>query len=363
MKFPALLRRPALGVALLALAALGLGYGLGQRAGARSAARSTAPRAAERPSLPAPPQRARVERAAFPIEHAAAGSLRSRSEVALAARVGGRVIELGVDVGERVSAGQVLVRLEADELAARQAQAESQRRAAEVSLKEALQHFERVEALVQRGAATAEELEQAHAARARAEASLGAARQALVEARVLREQAELRAPFEGVVAARHVDPGDLAWAGRTLLEIFDPAALRLEAAVPEGWIAHLPLGAPVAIELGSPARRLAGRVGEIAPGADPRTRTFLVRVPLDDAAGLQPGQFARLVFDGGTREAVRVPEAAVSRVGQLAQVLVEREGRWTRRHVTLGRAGEGWIEVLSGLAGGETIGWGAPETR
>lgn len=345
---------PALVLLLTLAAGLAAGYGLGRL---RPPAAEEAARAAPPGEAPAPDAFARAERRAVPVWHSAPGTVRSRLRATLASRIGGHVLEVAADVGDPVRAGELLVTLESLELEARLAQAESAASGAEASALEALQRFERVALLVERGAAPAEELEAARAGRERAAAALEAARQAEVEARVHLDQARLASSLDGLVAERHVDPGDLAWPGRPLLELLDPRALRLEAAVPEGLIGRLAVGVPIEVEVGSPARTLSTAIGEILPAADPHSRSFLVRAPLPAADDLYPGMFARLRFLAGEREAVLVPARAVLRVGQLAMVLVEHEGRWVRRHVTLGRHGDDLVEVLSGLAGGERIGW------
>ena len=82
-----------------------------------------------------------------------------------------------------------------------------------------------------------------------------------------------------------------------------------------------------------------------------------MRVNLSAAPGVYPGMFGRLRLPVGEREVVRVPAAAVERVGQLETVLLQGDGRWSRRLITTGAAlPDGAVEVLSGLAGGETIG-------
>jgi multidrug efflux pump subunit AcrA (membrane-fusion protein) len=108
-----------------------------------------------------------------------------------------------------------------------------------------------------------------------------------------------------------------------------------------------------------PAARTSvrGTVGEILPSADPQSRTFEVRVNFDPVAGVHPGMFGRLLVPIGDREVVRVPAAAIDRTGQLETVLVQSDGIWTRRLVTTGAVlADGFLEVLSGLEGGETIG-------
>jgi len=100
----------------------------------------------------------------------------------------------------------------------------------------------------------------------------------------------------------------------------------------------------------------------VIPTADPLSRTFQVRVDFDRVPGVHPGMFGRLEIPVGTRQAVRIPARAVVRVGQLETVLVREGDRWTRRQVTTGlHLAEGFVEVLSGLAGGETV--GLPEAR
>jgi len=96
-------------------------------------------------------------------------------------------------------------------------------------------------------------------------------------------------------------------------------------------------------------------VTEIVPAADPATRTFVVKVSLPAGQGLYPGMFGRLLVPVGSRAAVLVPAAAVSRVGQLEMVLVKQDGRWQKAMVTTGRRQGDMLEALSGLRGGETV--------
>jgi RND family efflux transporter MFP subunit len=169
----------------------------------------------------------------------------------------------------------------------------------------------------------------------------------------------------GVVSKREAEAGDLAYPGRPLFVIHNPKGLRLEASVREGMIGRVKRDQRVGVELTALSKTVEGAVEEIVPSADPLSRSFLVKVALPVTEGLYPGMFGRLRIALEERSTVLVPPSAVSQVGQLKTVRVLKDGRWLRRYVTLGESAGDQVEVLSGLEGGETIGWDpipAPET-
>ncbi len=279
--------------------------------------------------LAAPPRTAIVERGSVPVLEEAVGTVRSLREVVVAAQVTARVTAVNAKVGDHVSAGSPLLVLEDGDFVARFRRAKAQ--------------YERVKGFLARQAATAEQMEAAEAEYA--------------QARVAMEHTHILAPVDGVVAERHVEPGDLAVPGRPLLVVLDPGALRLEAQIREGLIGRIAPGATLDVEVAAAAATVRGTVAEILPSADSRSRTFEVRVNLAAAPGVYPGMFGRLRLPAGEREVVRVPALAVARIGQLETVLAQDDGRWSRRLITTGAAfPDGTVEVLSGLTGGETIG-------
>jgi RND family efflux transporter MFP subunit len=297
-------------------------------AGAFERGRVRPGRAPSPPGLPAPAATAVAERVTVPATEAAVGTVRSRREVVVAAQVVARVGEVGARVGDQVAAGTRLVALDDADVAARLARAKAQ--------------YDRVRGFLAQKAATAEQMETAAAEYA--------------QARAAAEHTRIVAPLDGVVAERHVEPGDLAVPGRPLLVLLDPRALRLEAQVREALIARVAVGDALDVDLPAAGRTVRGRVTEILPAADPQSRTFTVRVDFDPAPGVHPGMFGYLRLPVGEREVVRVPSAAVERVGQLESVRVRQDDVWVRRLVTTGGAlPDGRVEVLSGLDGGETL--------
>lgn len=352
------------------------------------------------PGEPPPSSTAVAAVVEVPVAEEAVGTVASRTRVAISAQVQARVLEVHAEAGQRVEAKKPLVVLDDRELASRKAQAEDALRQAEAARERAVQskarasavrdqavkHFERIGNLVQAKAATPEQLEQAEAqllqadagvadataAIAAGEARIAQAAQVVREAEVALGYTTIANPLTGVVATKSVEPGDIAWPGKTLLEVLDPDALRLEAQVREGLICLIERGAAYEVEIPAAGVLLQGTVAEIYPTADPRSRTFKVRVDLGEEECVKPGMYGRLRIPTGTRRVVRVPRAAVTRVGQLEVVLVRSSegdgepggdgGVWARRTVRTGRdLPEGHVEVLSGLAGGETI--GLPESR
>ena len=344
------------------------------------------PGRAKEPESPAAPKRtARAERVVVDVVEEAVGTIRSRRRVMVTAQVPARIVSVVPQVGEAVRAGDRIVTLDDRELAAglggsREAlsaaeaarhQADQARAQGDARLTLAQSRFDRVKGFLERGAATTEQFEAAQAdlaqaragvadadaAIAAAQARIAQARQVIAAAEVSLGHATILAPIDGVVAQRAAEPGDVAWSGRPLLELIDPSELRLDAVVREGLIARVVQGAQLEVEVPSAGVRVTGSVAEIVPAADPRTRTFEVRVAIPKTQGLLQGMFGRLRLPVSRREVVRVPAAAVSHVGQLDTMLVEDGGRWSRRLVsTGGDLPDGAIEILAGLSGGETIG-------
>jgi RND family efflux transporter MFP subunit len=298
-------------------------------AGAFEGARVRPGRLGEPPGLPAPAATTIAARGMVPVVEEAVGTVRSRRRVVVSAQVTARIVQIAAQVGDAVRAGTLLVVLDDSDFAARFAQARAQ--------------YERVRGFLARHAATTEQMEAAEAA--------------YLEAKAAVEHTRIAAPIDGIVAERRAEPGDLAAPGLPLLVVLDPTALRLEALVREGMIGRITPGTRLPIELPAAGATVEGTVAEILPSADPQTRTFEVRVNFDPVRGVYPGMFGRLRLPAGEREVVHVPAAAVERVGQLETVVVEHDGRWMRRLVTTGAALDGGrVEVLSGLAGGETVG-------
>lgn len=318
-------RRAASALALLVLGLPALAWFLEHSA----AGRIGPGRAAEPPSIPAPARTAEVARVTVPLFEEAIGTVQSRTRIAVAAQVSGRIAEVRAAAGAPVHEGDPIVALDDRELSARYDQARAQ--------------YERIKGFLSRQAATQQQMESAEAEYLQAKTAL--------------DHTKIKAPIGGIVVERLVEPGDLAWPGRTLLVVHDPAALRLEAQVRESLIGSIVRGATLDIELPALARTVSGVVAEIIPSADPQSRSIAVWVNLDRADGVYPGMFGRLRIGVGTREVVQVPAEAVTRVGQIETMIVRDGPRWARRLVTTGATLPGGaVEVLSGLDGGETVG-------
>jgi RND family efflux transporter MFP subunit len=269
------------------------------------------------------------------------GTVRAKTRATLEARVSGRITTLPVVLGQPVRAGEPVVRLDAREIVARRDQAEA-------SLKQAERDWKRVAALFARQAATRAEYEAADTHRRVAE---GAA----AEAQAMLGYVELVAPFDGVVTRKWVEAGDLATPGKPLLTLEAPSELQLEADVPEAMASQVRREARLACRADNLSEELTGVVSEIAPNADPGSRTFRVKLDLPPTPGLRPGQFVRLLVPVGESRSLRVPAAAVVQRGQLEIVFVSANQSAQLRLAKTGRRFGDTMEILSGLDADDSV--------
>ncbi len=176
-----------------------------------------------------------------------------------------------------------------------------------------------------------------------------------VEAETMLGYTRITAPFAGVITRKLAEVGDLALPGRPLVVLEDPDALRLEADVPEALIGHVVLGAELQVTVASVARPITGRVSEVAPAADPQSRTFRVKVDLPPTPGLRLGQFGRVAVPVEGNAALRVPVSAVRVRGQMEIVFVIDDGKANMRLVKTGKRLGDEVELVSGVESGELI--------
>ena len=298
-----------------------------------------------------------AERGTFELE----ASVQALRQATVAAQTGGNLLALSVKAGDRVKAGQVLARIDDREAAAGLSSADGGVAQAEAQLRNAKVSLERTRELRAQGFVSQAALDTAETQWRASQAGLQQAQGARGQAVVMRGNATLTAPFDGIVLATHLEAGDLATPGRPVLTLYAPGALRAVAQVPSSRVAQARASRNTQVALpGSPARWINPVRQVELPTTDPVSQTIEWRMDLPpDVTGLAPGQSLRVRFDGAVAapaaapsNALAIPPSAVLTRGELTAVFVAQGDRFVLRAVRLGAGGD---RVLAGLQAGERI--------
>jgi RND family efflux transporter MFP subunit len=300
------------------------------------------PQAATGENLPPATVRVqKIETVKQPAVEEVVGTVQAKLQAVIEAKVSGRITRLPVTLGQSVKQGEVLVELATQEVQARLDQANAAFRQAELE-------FNRTANLRKQNAATQAELDAA-------QARYNVAKAAVAEAEALSGYSKILAPFDGVVARKLADEGDLAMPGKSLLELEGRAGLRLVADVPTLLASRVLPSAKLPVRADTLPYALTGTVAEISPAADSASRTVRMKVDLPETAGLRTGQFGRLAVPVGEASFLFVPPPALVRRGQLEILFVAADGKAQMRLVRAGKETSQGLEILAGLAPGEVV--------
>lgn len=333
------MKRFVLLVVVAALAGGGYYAYRNQRAGSQQAQASavSGPRAV-------PVEVAAVELMTVNEEVEALGTLAADESVVIAPEIAGRVVALGFKEGERVKAGQDLVKLDTAIL-----DAELKQALADLGL--ARDTNERLKSLVQRGSGTQVAVEESTAKLASSEARVQLAKAKLAQSTIV-------APFNGVVGLRSVGVGDYVSVGKPLIVLTSIDPIKVDFRVPEIYLSRVKVGQPVQVRVDAvPDRTFTGQIFAIDPVVDVNGRAIRLRANIPNAdLALKPGLFARLSITIDRREnAIVVPEMAVVPDGIGKIIYVAENGKARRVAVELGKRLPGKVEVVGGLKPGMQI--------
>jgi len=314
---------------------------------------------------------AKVERGPIRQTIRYVGSVEAYESVTILPKVTGILETLKVQIGDRVSKGDLLATIDDAEFVQRLERAKANLKLAEarlersrISLRSAEREFARAETMSRQGLAPDQQLDlatsdrdAAHADVDLAEADVAGARASLDEAQINLEHTRIIARLSGYIDKRRVDPGALVSATTPLCTIVrtDPAKAVID--VPETDIALIEVGRPAVVMVADGSIKLQGRVERIAPTVDVATRTTMVEIVVPNEAGeLRPGMYADVTLVAEEKsDVVLAPEMALVRRNGRTEVLRVVDGVAHSTEVTLGILSEGAAEVLDGLAEGDLV--------
>ncbi len=308
--------------------------------------------------------------AAEPESISTTGTICAKETAAISAQVPGQIRRVLVQAGDRVRAGQLLAVL--DDAAMRSslnqanAAAEAatrQQMAAQSDASLAAETLARYEILKKENSVSPQEFDEvekrSQAAQLRLEsyqAQTEQAKMAVAGASIQLGYTALHAPFAGVITARLADPGTLASPGAPLLEVDRDGPLQVVTSVDESMIASVRRGMTVPVAIDGVSGTVNSEVAQIVPAADPASRSFKVKLDLPATKNLRAGMFAAVQFPGASRSMILVPQSAVVLRGSLDCVYaLDAHGIAQLRYVTLGNGHGDQVEILSGVAAGETL--------
>lgn len=273
----------------------------------------------------------------------AAGALNSKNTSVLSSKVMGKVSYLGVQEGDRVVQGRLLMKIESGEIAAQAYQAQA-------AYNNAKLQYNRIKTLYDEKASTQVEMDQATLGLETAEAGLKAAK-------AMESYTIITAPISGQIVEKKINLGEMALPGQPILKIEDNHNLRLEVMVNEQDLRYIQPGVAVRVQIDAmPEKAINARVAQVVPAADIRTHSFVAKIDIPAQKGLITGMYGKAIFATGKRQVILVPLSAVVNLSGLSGVyIVSPEGNAVFQMVQLGEAHGESVETLAGLKPGDKI--------
>jgi membrane fusion protein (multidrug efflux system) len=357
---------------------------------------ATKPAIAEAPAAPMAVPLVPAESRNLPGGVDVTGTLMADAQTDVAAEGAGRVLAVNVERGSVVKAGAVLARLDGEDVRNQLAEAEAiegqtaaklglkpgtkfdpaetpDAQKARASMEWAQADYERYETLLEKGLVSRADYDlrrsQYHSARAQYEAELNTARQLYQTllaqraragvARKAAQDVEIRAPWDGLVAEKHVQPGQFVQRGAKIATLVRVDPLRVELAVPETAVATVRKGQKVEFGVQAyPDQTFVGTVAYVGPSLRPETRALVVEALVPNRDGrLSPGLFATARIElPSARPSVVVPATAVRTEAGVSTAFIVKNERAELRLVQLGReVPGGLIEIQRGIVAGEQV--------
>ncbi len=293
----------------------------------------------------------------------ASGKIEAENSANVSTRMMGYVTKVNVKVGQKVSAGQLLVSINNTDLQAKKAQVDASILQATAGYNNAKKDYERFTALFNQQSASQKELDDMTSRYEMAKAGLEGAKQMRNEVMAQFSYSNITAPFSGEVTNTFVKEGDMANPGMPLVSIEGASHLQVTAMVSESDITSIKNGMNVKVLVKSTNQELAGKVSEVSGSAKNTGGQFLVKINLINAGSkVLSGMFANVQFPIANKpqaatvvsDKVLVPESALVHQGQLTGIYTIGNGntailRWLRIGISFGNQ----VEVLSGLSANE----------
>lgn len=297
----------------------------------------------ERAAAAVPVEVAQVERRDMASYIETNGTLEAESEVDIVARSAGPIVELRAEETMAVRKGQLLARLDQEEIASRL-------EVSRVALEEAETAFERAETLQRANLISSEAFDQA---RSRVEA----ARAEFRGNEIQMAYTQIRAPFSGLIVERYVKFAENVAVNQPLFRLSDFDPLLCPIQVPERDLPRLAVGQPAYLTVDAwPDERFEARVLRLSPVVDAATGTVKVTLEVEAAGKLRPGMFGSIFLQTDTHEgALVIPKTALALDSIGDAVFVVDGGAAKRRDITLGVREGDFVEVVSGLEEGEPV--------
>ncbi len=318
-----------------------------------------------------------------PEFYEASGTIQPRMAATVSAKVMGEILQVPVYEGDKVKAGDILVVIDDSQLSAQLRQAEAALAEANHGVKAAQAAFESAQAssklaektfrrygvLLENESVSLQEFDevkarydQATAGLSQTESMRDAAQNRIAQAKAARlavktsfDDAVVVAPYDATVTGKLVDKGDLATPGTPLIRLETTGSSDVYMVLPESHIHQVNIGDQLSVFIPSLQKgALTGEIKTINSAADPVTRSFQVKVSLQDFPAIRAGMYAQVLIPIGETGMILVPETAVVRHGQLSGIfIVDSDSIVHFRLIRPGRSFGNFLEVLSGLKTGD----------
>lgn len=289
----------------------------------------------------------------------ASGKIEATNSASLSTRMMGFVDKVHVNVGDKVSKGQLLISINNADLSAKQAQTNSGINEAQAAFNNAETNYKRFQNLFADNSASQKELDDQRVNYEMSKARLEGAKQMRNEVQSQFAYSNLRAPFNGVITNKFIETGDMTNPGVPLISIEGPESFEVTASIPESDISKITSGTKVDVIVKSLNVVLPAAITEVSSSAKNTGGQYLVKAVLDKSElGILSGMYATVKFPiekSSTSQTVFVPKDVLITHGQLTGIYTVSQSntailRWLRTGRNLGDQ----VEILSGLSADET---------